>query len=146
MRDTRGEPILITFAWLRDEDVQRARAAAKFDNLAVDTSIYRNNELVSSGLMTLKAGVPYTHTTDLLRLDITARDAGTEDLVDLGVVMRVPIDQNGVEFAERWEIVSQPMVRTKLGAEAVIEVGVRSPSKQGDAIWRISLKPQASSG
>jgi hypothetical protein len=60
--------------------------------------------------------------------------------------MRVPIDQNGVEFAERWEIVSQPMVRTKLGAEAVIEVGVRSPSKQGDAIWRISLKPQASSG
>ncbi len=143
MRDVAGEPILVTFAWLADGVTQRPRAASSAQSIAIDLSLYRNGKLVSSGPLTLKVGVPQVHNADRLRLDLTAMEVGG-DLIDLGIVMRVPVERPDAEFADRWEVVSQPMIRTKFGSEAVIEQGVRYPGKEGDVLWRAALTPRRS--
>jgi hypothetical protein len=142
MRDVEGQPLLVTFAWLDDESRMRAREPSSATGIAVETTVYRNGQFVSTTPMMLAVGKPQIHTSDLLRLDVTAIDASKE-LVDLGFVLRVPVADAGIEFAERWEIVSQPMIRTRLGEAAVIEQGVKYPGKTGDVLWRIEIKPRS---
>lgn len=142
MHDDQGQPLLVTFAWLRKEDQQRARVAPAAAPIGLDMTVYRNGVVTENTPLTLDVGATQSHASSLLRLDISALDAGKE-MVDIGVAIRVPVGNEGVEFAPRWELVSQPMIRTRLGQEAVIEQGVRYPGKEGDVMWKIVLKPRS---
>jgi beta-lactamase regulating signal transducer with metallopeptidase domain len=141
MLDERGQPILATFAWLADEERSRSATPSSMPNVSLDLTVRRNGELLSRTPLSLTPGKPQIHTEQNVRLDISAVDA-SDSLVDIGIVMRVPIDTHSVDFAPRWEVVSRPMMRVHFGEEAVLEQGVHYPGEAGgDVVWRIGLMP-----
>ena len=109
--------------------------------VALDLTVHRNGKLLSRTPLSLTPGKPQMHTEEKVRLDISAMDA-SDSLVDIGIVMQVPIETHGAEFAPRWEVVSRPMLRVRFGEEAVLEQGVHYPGEAGgDVVWRIGFTP-----
>lgn len=139
MRDSVGEPLLVTFVWL-PEVVSRPGDAL---DLMVQAKYFRNDVPVATQMASYK--FRETKSVDLqdeMRVDITAVRVSADE-VEIRMQMRARIERKGAAFADPWQIVATPTARVRYGAEAVIEQGVRYPdaNKRPD-IWRIAVTPR----
>ncbi len=142
--DVQQQPVLVTFLW-STFDSASDEPSSGFDVL-VDSTIYRDDEIVSSSPLSLRFGQRQSREiADALRLEMSAIDV-KDGSVELRLRIQARAEKKGVEYADPWETAMEPAIRIRYGEEGTIELGIQYPGDPNATVWRLELTPRRAAG